>query len=750
MTIEYYELQGVEDTPPSELALTRSQVIYSAIQNHRDFKFIQALKKTNDGLPKLEYLVIDVSCDQVPSKNAYGISYRERLVLEISENNRQLINVIALRKDFPILLHQNQTRMGTPAQLCLYFDSPQNILRTWTPQNFLNRIIWWVEKSARGELHAADQPVEGLFFATPYELILPWNFSEQKKAGAHFTFLRGATRADKGMTFFAWPSDSMANHPYDKNVDVIELDLPAIIHSQVEQDPFTLGDLVDLFNSKNIELIALLKTQLRVQDGAVIDLTTDQNMVLVLMHIPIKRNQDSNPESISHRAFIIPVGKFQLGISIGILTKLENQVLNDVLGQIDMSANALWRLQKIDSLSVSYFSTPEKARLRSGIHDAGPSGVLVGVGALGSAMLDLWVRSGWGNWYVIDQDHLKPHNLIRHTGLAVDVGMAKVDVAAQHCQDVMMGAMSVKPIFGDAADPSNEAFIEIQKQSTLIIDASTTLEYPRLISKRDDMPRHISVFVTPNGNSAVMLAEDQQRNIRLRTLEAQYYRGLINNNLGHHNIHESMGTFMSGTSCRDISTIMPYSKILNHSSTLAEQIIGISKNEFATIRVWNRSDIDGSVTFHQLTPELELCLAIDNFDIYLDKGVEMKIKSLREHAFPNETGGILLGYHDFNINAIVVVDALAAPHDSKASPISFQRGVEGVKENVRNVSKLTGDMVGYIGEWHSHPPGHSSQPSQDDFFQLIFLSLGMAEDGLPAISLIVGENDLQVMKCEAR
>ena len=35
-------------------------------------------------------------------------------------------------------------------------------MRTWTPEAFLRRIQWWLEKSARGELHAADQPVEHL------------------------------------------------------------------------------------------------------------------------------------------------------------------------------------------------------------------------------------------------------------------------------------------------------------------------------------------------------------------------------------------------------------------------------------------------------------------------------------------------------------------------------------------------------------------------------------------------------------
>ena len=55
-------------------------------------------------------------------------------------------------------------------------------------------------------------------------------------------------------------------------------------------------------------------------------------------------------------------------------------------------------------------------------------------------------------------------------------------------------------------------------------------------------------------------------------------------------------------------------------------------------------------------------------------------------------------------------------------------------------------MVGYVGEWHSHPPGHSAKPSNDDLHQLAILALRMAEDGLPVASLIVGEGEFRVMQ----
>ncbi len=107
---------------------------------------------------------------------------------------------------------------------------------------------------------------------------------------------------------------------------------------------------------------------------------------------------------------------------------------------------------------------------------------------------------------------------------------------------------------------------------------------------------------------------------------------------------------------------------------------------------------------------------------------------------------MLLGYYDFNIGAVVVVAGMPAPADSKSSQRSFERGVAGLADAVAEASRRTAGIVGYIGEWHSHPPGHSASPSRDDLVQLVHLALGMADDGLPAVQLIVGEHDLQVLQ----
>lgn len=239
---------------------------------------------------------------------------------------------------------------------------------------------------------------------------------------------------------------------------------------------------------------------------------------------------------------------------------------------------------------------------------------------------------------------------------------------------------------------------------------------------------------------------DQGRVMRLRSLEAQYYHALIRQSWGAKNLDGNLGTYWSGASCRDISVAMPYSRIAVQASTLAEQVILHTRSSEACIRVWDCDPETGCVTVHDVKPAAERCLDFGDLTVFFNDGLVAHLKQLRLAGLPNETGGVLLGYHDFNVGAIVLVDALSAPSDSRASPGSFERGTEGLMKAVQAASTRTAGIVGYVGEWHSHPPGHSATPSRDDLIQLAELSVGMHGDGLPALQLIVGENDIQVLQ----
>lgn len=749
MTEEYWELDGFgEVAHPDALVLRRAQALVTAMQDAPDYTVMQLLSRTMPRAGRIEALVVDITCDGVPSKNPAGIQYRERLALLVPEDPGALVEVLALRKSFPVLMHQNNGTRDGMASLCLYFEPTPTVMRTWTPQRFLRRIQWWLEQSAKGELHPADQPVENLFFASKFELVIPWNLDSLRSAGgAKMAVERSQVRPDGGGTFFLKHVGN-GNSVQKGLASPIELTLPPVVQGFVERDPMNLGDLADLLARRGVDFLPPLIAALSEGVGSAgVPAGGAESFAVIILQFPMVREADGVVQRIARRAFLIQGDLRELGVNAGAIYLHNNRYYAEVQGSVLARAPAIeWKSEPVFPMEVLQFPDSATARKQSSLDDEGPQGVLVGAGSLGSAILNLWTRAGWGRWSVIDKDHIKPHNLVRHVAFAQHVGELKCDVVAELSAAATEGAATVTSLRGDACDLGALAVQEALTNAELIVDASAALEYPRQASFQDKLLRHVTVFVTPNGNGSVLMLEDQGRAMRLRTLEAQYYHALIRQSWGAKHLDGNLGTYWSGASCRDISVAMPYSRIAVHASTLAEQIILCSRSVEACIRIWDRDPETGRVSVHDVKPTAERCLVFGDLTVYYDDGLVAHLKQLRLAALPNETGGVLLGYHDFNVGAIVLVDALSAPSDSRSNPGSFERGTAGLMQAVREASVRTAGIVGYVGEWHSHPPGHSATPSRDDLIQLAEISLGMHGDGLPALQLIVGENEIQVLQ----
>jgi hypothetical protein len=743
--VTFFALPHATTLPgPEALTYLRAREIFEAAHRLPDVEVVELLQQTRQDGVILETIVIDLCCDRVPSRNAVGIRYRERLALRVSPDLGRLPEVFALRRAFPLLIHTNHVDADHPVHLCLYFDSARAVLRTWTAAGFVNRIRWWLEQAARGELHPADQPLEHLFFDSPHDLILPWNMDALRHAGVPLYASHDGPREDGGYTIILRPSGPAA--PQHQLARLVDLELPAIVHGLVERDPSTIEDLRELLARRGVDLIAHLKDTLSGiagEQGASGD--QDDSMVVLLLHVPMKLTEDAAPSAMAHRGYLVFHGGLAIGGAVGALFKLEGFYYSSVAVETPVDAEAMRKMLLIP-MNVLRRNQPADARRQAGIAEEGPSGIVVGAGSLGSALLNIWGREGWGQWTAVDKDHIRPHNLSRHTANAHHVGQMKAKVVAQLHDRVMLGASTITPVVADVVERPNE-LLALLTHTELVVDASTTLEFPRSISAVDGVARHMSVFVTPAGNASVLLAEDADRRVRLRTLEAQYYRALITQEWGATHLPQEPGAFWSGGSCRDLSLVLPYSHILAHAATLAEQIPSARADAEARIRVWQRETATGAVVAHNIPTFPERQLRLGDTQLSLDEGLVAHLHRMRIDALPNETGGMLLGYYDFNIQAVVVVLALPAPPDSVATPHSFERGTDGVIEAVQQATQRTAGMVGYLGEWHSHPTGHGARASRDDLIQLTHLALGMSADGLPAVQLIVGDQgDLQVLQ----
>lgn len=729
---------GFEAT--DSLTFPRAVRLVEAVNRHRDFTLHHQLRKSLEGEAAFECLIVDVAVDGIPSTNTAGIEYREPLALLVHSDASHLVEVWALRRSFPCLMHQNATPPNFPKDLCLYFEPVKSILRIWTAEKFLRRIQWWLENSAKGTLHAADQPAEQLFFVTKFELVLPWNFDDLRKApGARFGIEGQPKRPNGDKTYLLKP----AAPEQKRALEVIQVDLSPVLQGQIIEDPFTLGRFQEVMELRGVDPIPEIKCALasRVSEKGEKAAPTE-DMLVLLLNIPIVAESGGAHLRVQRRAYVLNGNLLELGVKLGTLFKHEGTYF-DASGVKD-NPEGDWRSETLLAAEVLFMNAPTAFRKQSGIQEEGPKATLVGAGSLGSKLLEFWGRAGWGTWTAVDNDHVKPHNLSRHVAFAGQVGFPKADVVSYLHHQVTGGASVVQSVDADAMAFEREEVRAAVETAQLVVDASTTLEYPRTVSGRDGVGRHASVFITPSGDDGVLLMEDSKRLTRLRTLEAQYYRLVINSEFGEAHLAGNSSTFWSGAGCRDMSLVIPYSRIAVHAGNLAEQVRLAFGRDEGCIKVWQRNQDTGAVVLHTVAVESEATFDLGAMKLYLDEGVKRRLHELRAAAMPNETGGVLLGYYDLNEQFVVVVDALAAPPDSKSSPIAFERGVHGLATAVEEASRRTAQVVAYVGEWHSHPKGHPTAPSADDLFQMVHLALEMSADGLPALQLIVGDDGIQV------
>lgn len=482
------------------------------------------------------------------------------------------------------------------------------------------------------------------------------------------------------------------------------------------------------------------------RDHLFVNAGTDGNRFAVLVELPIVRDLGGIVERVQRIAFLLLAGKLDLGLRVGAYIKHEGTVyrFQEIPG-----GNAMQELdwQSLPIMPVAVLDAAEPARLReySGIKGDGPAaGVLVGAGALGSALVDLWSRGGWGSWTVVDSDHIKPHNLARHRAYDGFVGESKATFARVISETIAPPGVVRQALTCDACDTKNDQLTKAFGAADFVLDCSTTLDFPRLASTATTKARHASAFLTPSGRDCVLLMEDTQRKLRLNTLEAQYYRALISRPWGNDHLKGNLSTFWSGASCRDVSVKLEYASILAHAAIINQQVRALLESEEACVRIWARDPATGRVDTHRVPVYKPVEHHSQAVTLRYDEGLVRRLRAMRQQYLPKETGGVVVGYFDLNLRELVLVDCFPPPLDSTHSTTHFVRGVRGVLESVTQAQKRTAGVVGYVGEWHSHPPGHSALPSRDDFIQLHKLSNDMAQDGLPILQVIVGEHDISL------
>jgi integrative and conjugative element protein (TIGR02256 family) len=724
---EYVPLGGAA-VPADELTLVKARDLALRLVEGGIGHAVLAECRRSDGS---ETVVFDVHLE-VPNRRVHSIKRRERIAATFYDGDRLVPKVEALRKGFPVVPHLNLHVQEFPRSLCLYNERYDELKRQWTAPRFVHRIREWLELNARGELHPEDQGLEPLLVDFAGHIVLPHDLAAGQ---VQQLFVTGD--APEGRRWFLLahqrpPTDGRRALQFVASVHHC---LPQT-HGVIHRCPGTLADVAELTRAAGLDLIEDLRQALPAWSEE------SKNAKVILVLVFPKRRTDAGPvEDYDTFCFATAHSVRQLGVQIGIWEEMNGSLAT--LIEVDrekrgqdvpvLVLNPCFELTRADLSRLN--GRPE------GRNDVKVAGI--GVGALGSQVVTNLSRSGFGRWTLIDPDRLMPHNLARHAldgrlvGWNKAVAVACV-VGTFSCEDGALVGSDADVLLGP--DEVRAAL----SSSDVILDMTASVAVQRHLARDvDSQARRVCTFLTPSGADVVVLAEDVGRQATVDALEMQYYRALLHEDGLSGHLESDRVQQRYARSCGDLTSAMPHDLVALHSAIASRSIENVIAEAPAFIGVW-RADANREVRRVPVEVRRVTEFSLGRWTVVLDDGLRDRLHRFRDEKLPSETGGVLLGSFDSEREVLYVVDTLPSPPDSEERRDLYIRGCEGLREAVRTVETKTAGMLEYIGEWHSHPRNSSTRPSDFDRKAFDWLTALMSKDGLPAIMMIAGDEELSL------
>jgi hypothetical protein len=740
----YLELPG-ERVDPGDLRVPKARDVAGLLSTD-DLPFCELLecRRVEGNVPaEAVVLEVDVEVGQHPK---HDIRRHERVAAVFREDDGAVPEALALRSDFPLVPHINaQSSVGgaLPRSLCLYDEAYTEVNLRWTAASFVGRLRDWLARTARGELHADDQPLEPLLLGSPWNLVLPPDlFEDRMEAGP---VALGVSAVDDGRGGYTLLAERLGEGQDRSDLQYVAVGLEGEPreHGVVQTPPASLGRLRDYLRDANLELFEELRGRMRSwpRDDR-FNALLEERLILVVA-LPKTRRPSGAVEASEVWAFMSADSVGEVGTRLGIWEAREGHY-GVILG--GDAPKLLGEDVPLAPLNVGYAFSREQAAALSGLpgEDSSKKIAAVGVGALGSQVfLDL-VREGQGDWTLIDHDKLLPHNLARHALIGFEVGFPKAEALAHIANRTVYGDSIASSIVADVLAPGGnaDAVRESLAGADVILDASASVPVARHLARDvDSAARRVSLFLNPSGTAGVILREDTDRDSPLDWLEMVYYRALLGDPRLRDHLRRPPGRLRYGRSCRDLSSAIPQELVALHAAIGARSLrVGLGADA-AEISAW-KTDADGVGVEHiQIPPTEATSQRYGDWTVVTDRWLLDKVAQARLNGLPNETGGVLIGAHDTQRRILYLVDALPSPPDSEEWPTLYVRGSLGLTQRLEEVEEVTDGQLGYAGEWHSHPRGHGPSPSADDRKVFEWLQEHMILEALPATMLIVGEHD---------
>ncbi len=379
--------------------------------------------------------------------------------------------------------------------------------------------------------------------------------------------------------------------------------------------------------------------------------------------------------------------------------------------------------------------TPEFAAALSKRESKSADGtvLVLGAGAMGSKLCLHMVRAGETGLIVVDEGELSPHNLVRHGLGPSALGKGKAEGIKEYL-DAMY--YRHRPKTSIALKMSVQDFMVVgglRKVGAcrLVLDATASVMV-REILVRSELPEDSTLArceIAHDGNLGILAVEGPGRNPRIDELEIGLYDladrvQVVSDWLRAASVarEKQIGSRLEdiriGQSCSSDTMELADDVVSIHAAgvsiALNERERGRLPSSTGLLHLQIRDGVASRTAVFQAPPWTRLLVKNDpSWQVHLAPGIgDSLLQQLQEHR-PAETGGIFVGLVHQKRRIIYVTRSLAAPADSERSPLKFLRGVHGLPNEEKAFREATGDLLGYVGEWHTHPRGPGRLSKQD-------------------------------------
>lgn len=694
-----------------------------------DARFVSA-RKSSTMTAELVIAEVDVELGQRPPVNPI----RSTEVIGFLFEDSEVPQAYPLRADFPIdLPHVNLAPVGLPRSLCLFEIASEELLRILTPVLLIERTRFWLTNAAHNKLHGDEQPLDPIFAGRATPVILP----PPMQGGGHHGLIAFAMSDHPGRPIVVDFPSRLRNTDGLLPLSYLAIETQAVPHGRLRALPRNLRELVEIYEELGIDLPGCIGEGMApwLEANAVEHFG---RKLLLIISTPIER-RPSEIGGIASKGFLFQQAALEAAEALG-LVRSGGGMIAKPLSNIPIDPAAMERIG-VEPADVHRPFGRSLAAVASGFTPTKKARdiTMIGAGALGSQIALTAARGGHGRWTIVDPDHVMPHNLARHALLAEHVGWPKAEAVATEII-CLLNAEAATPVVATAEQHISATEGEV---SGTVIDVSASVPVSRHLAASDKITEPVaSVFVSPSGSDLVFLREGNDRSPRLDHVEMDYYWGLATNpELTDH--LASADAFLPSGGCRHPSVQIPQSRLMRAAANAVDHLFEYGDASHPEIKLYLAND--GGQDEFELAANEYREFELAGWTIAISEAVIVGLIEARENAAPCETGGIVVGAWDRSRKKGWIVALLDPPPDSERSPTHFVRGSMGVFRTLSHIERTTASNLSYLGEWHTHPPGHQSEPSEDDRLLMNWIGEAVTYSDVPPVMLIGGEDGIRLM-----